>query len=338
MSRRKLLLLFTMLVLAGGVAAHLAYKERIEQRQLIALEKPLTTAFNIKIPRGTSLAGIAELVAANAPVSKREFIALAHRLNVASSLQAGTYHFSSGETVEAVLRNMAAGKVHMERITLIEGRTYTDILAQLAQDQRLSQQLPTMSTDDVRRALNIEQKNLEGLFLPETYFFEPGSSDLSILRRAHRRLKKTLDTHWKNRKDKGALKTPYEALILASIVEKETGKASERPLIASVFTNRLLAGIRLQADPTVIYGLGDRFNGNLTRRHLREKTPYNTYVRAGLTPTPIALAGEAAIVAALNPTDSDYYYFVATGDGGHYFSKNLREHNNAVNRYQRRRK
>lgn len=182
-------------------------------------------------------------------------------------------------------------------------------------------------------------ESLEGMFLPETYFFQRGDSDLDVLRRAWRGMQTTLDELWDSRADGGIFKNKYEALTLASIVEKETGAAEERPLIASVFVNRLKKNIPLQADPTVIYGLGEQFDGNLTRAHLRDKENlFNTYRRRGLTPTPIALPGKAAIAAVLNPPETKYYYFVATGDGKHKFSATLREHNNAVNKYQRRRR
>lgn len=333
---RRFLLAALLLSIAATAATAAFWHWRQEQEQLQALQQPLPAAARLHIPRGTSLSKIADLAAEQMPVSPPMFTRLARRLNVAQSLQAGVYDFPAGITVETVLRDIAAGKVVVEKIALIEGRRFADWRSQLAQDQRLEQQLPAMSDDDIRRALNISETHLEGLFLPDTYHFQPHDSDLSILRRARRQMQQFLDKHWEARQDGDLLKTPYEALILASIVEKETGKAEERPLIASVFLNRLRKGIRLQADPTVIYGLGDEFDGNLTRAHLRRHdTPYNTYMRAGLPPTPIAIPSAAAIQAVLNPADSDYYYFVATGDGGHYFSKTLREHNNAVNRYQR---
>ena len=303
------------------------------------LARPLPDMQAVRIPRGSSLRAIANIAqAAGAPLSAAEFVALARRLRVDDSLQAGVYRFSTGQSVEDMLHAIAVGKVVVEKITFIEGTTFAAMRDKLIKDKRLRHVLPALSDDALRATLNIAAASLEGLFLPDTYFFNDGDTDLSVLRRAHQRLQQALAKHWQTRTDGGVYKTPYDALILASIVEKETGKGEERELIASVFVNRLRKGIRLQADPTVIYGLGARFDGNLTRRHLREDTPYNTYVHAGLTPTPIALVGEAAIYAALHPAESDYYYFVATGDGMHYFSKSLREHNNAVNRYQRRRK
>jgi UPF0755 protein len=173
------------------------------------------------------------------------------------------------------------------------------------------------------------------LFFPDTYNFSSGSSDLAVLKRAYQLMQRNLEESWKNRAANLPFDTPYQALILASIVEKETGKASDRAMIASVFVNRLRKKMLLQTDPTVIYGIGDKFDGNLRRRDLQTDTPYNTYTRAGLTPTPIALPGLAAIQAALHPAQSNALYFVARGDGSSYFSSTLAEHNNAVNRYQK---
>lgn len=342
-SRSKIRRLAFVLLLTAAAGAAFAVWQFHQQQQADALRETLSrrlaTAQTVRVPRGSSLAAIAAFVVrGGAPVSAPEFIGAARRLGVDKSLQAGVYRFAKGDTVEKILQNMRAGKVAIEKITLIEGRTYADIRRQLLADSRFRHELAKMDDAALLAALSITLASAEGQFLPDTYFFDEGDSDLSILRRAHRRLKTTLAKHWKTRQDGDLFATPYDALILASIIEKETGKGEERPLIASVFTNRLRAGIRLQADPTVIYGIGENFDGNLTRADLRLPTPYNTYTRAGLTPTPIALPGEASISAALHPATSDYFYFVATGDGGHYFSKNLREHNNAVNRYQRKRK
>ena len=174
----------------------------------------------------------------------------------------------------------------------------------------------------------------EGQFLPDTYAFARGTLDINILSRAHQALNEALLENWSKRSEKLPLQSPYEALILASIIEKETGKAQERPLIAGVFTKRLKKGMKLQTDPTVIYGMGDNYKGNIRKKDLREDTPYNTYVHKGLTPTPISLAGKAAIHAATHPDEQGYLYFVAKGDGSHYFSKTLKEHNAAVRKYQ----
>jgi UPF0755 protein len=189
------------------------------------------------------------------------------------------------------------------------------------------------SEADLRAALGLEH-SLEGWLFPDTYRFTPGTADIDILKRAHAVMKKRLADAWSTRDATIPLKSSYEALILASIVEKETGQASERPLIASVFMNRLKRSMRLQTDPTVIYGMGDRFDGNIRKRDLSADTPWNTYTREGLPPTPIAMPGMASLRAATHPTESDYLYFVARGDGSHEFSRTLEEHNRAVAKYQ----
>ncbi|MGU9951704.1 MAG: endolytic transglycosylase MltG [Gammaproteobacteria bacterium WSBS_2016_MAG_OTU1] len=337
--KKVVLWLGSLAVLAIAAGAGWTYYQKHLTATIFArqIERPI--GFNI--PRGASLRDIAEInINAGAPISITEFIILAQKLQIAAKLQAGRYQFAKGDTMRDVLVAIAEGKVApAERITIIEGTSYRDLRELLKNDIRLKKILAGMDEAEIRRTLQIKYSSLEGIFLPETYFFTPGDSDLDILKRAYQSMEKTLQTLWEKHVDKGIIKTPYEALVLASIVEKETGAAEERPLIASVFINRLRKGIRLQADPTVIYGLGTQFDGNLTRPHLRDKNNvYNTYMHRGLTPTPIALPGKAAIDAVLNPADTDLYYFVASGGGRHVFSKTLREHNNAVNKYQRRRK
>jgi UPF0755 protein len=198
----------------------------------------------------------------------------------------------------------------------------------------VKQTLAGKSDGELRTLLGTGAEALEGWFFPDTYRFAPGTPDADILKRAHAAMKKRLADAWAARDPELALKSPYEVLILASIVEKETGQAAERPLIASVFANRLKRGMRLQTDPTVIYGMGDRFDGNIHKRDLGADTPWNTYTRDGLPPTPIAMPGAASIRAVVNPAKSDYLYFVARGDGSHEFSRSLEEHNRAVARYQ----
>ncbi|MGI9306569.1 MAG: endolytic transglycosylase MltG [Gammaproteobacteria bacterium] len=304
------------------------------------LARPLP-AFQFDIPSGATVREIAAMArAAGSPLDEKEFAAAAQKLNIAHKLQAGRYEFTAGETAGEMLSALAGGKTAPAfRITIVEGVTYKNLRDMLRGDSRLAQKLPSMKESEILRALDIERDSAEGLFLPETYFFNHGDSDFDVLRRARKGMKTLLDSLWETRQDGGLFGEKYEALTLASIVEKETGAAEERPLIASVFANRLRKGIPLQADPTIIYGLGDGFDGNLKRVHLRDKkNPYNTYARRGLTPTPIALPGKAALAAVLNPPATKYYYFVASGGGKHVFSKTLREHNNAVNKYQRRRK
>ncbi|HAH03403.1 MAG TPA: endolytic transglycosylase MltG, partial [Vibrio sp.] len=197
----------------------------------------------------------------------------------------------------------------------------------------IQQTLNDVSEKEIAQKLGIENEKLEGLFLAETYHYTYGTTDLDLLKRAHRDLMNVVNDEWENRADKLPLKSPYEALILASIIEKETAVASERERVSSVFVNRLNKRMRLQTDPTVIYGMGDSYKGNIRKKDLRTPTPYNTYTMSGLPPTPIAMAGKASINAALNPEKSNYLYFVASGTGGHVFSKSLTEHNRAVRAY-----
>ena len=218
--------------------------------------------------------------------------------------------------------------------TIIEGTTWRELRTRLETAEFLEHRISGMSDEAVRSALGIPWPSLEGAFLPDTWFASRGETDLALLGRAWRALRKVLDEAWASRAPDLTLKTPYEALILASIIEKETAVPEERPMIAGVFIRRLQRGMRLQTDPTVIYGLGEAFDGNLRRRDLRRDTPWNTYTRKGLPPTPIAMAGRAAIHAALHPAPGEALYFVATGDGRHVFSRTLGEHNRAVRRYQ----
>jgi UPF0755 protein len=217
----------------------------------------------------------------------------------------------------------------------VEGWNIREVRQELARNPRLEHRLADMTDAQMLAAIGAEEKHPEGLFFPDTYFFNPDSPDIDVLRRAYSLQQQKLQEAWETRAPGLPYKTPYEALIMASIIEKETGVPEERPLIAAVFINRLKKGMRLQTDPTVIYGLGAKFDGNLRKVDLQRDTPYNTYTRAGLPPTPIAMPGEEAILAALHPAPSNALYFVAKGNGTHQFSATLEEHNRAVNRYQK---
>ena len=294
---------------------------------------------NFTIPSGSGLAQTSralEQAGAISPGESRLFMALALLRGHERAIKAGNYRVKAGETIGDLLSKIASGTVEFEKFTIVEGSTFGEIKAQLAADPRVENLTTGMSDDEILEAVGAAEGHPEGLFLAETYLFEEGASDVTILRQAYGMMGKTLDDAWSARAPDLPFESPYEALVLASIVEKEAGRADERGLIASVFVNRLRRGMRLQADPTVIYGLGASFDGNLTRKNLRSDTPYNTYTRGGVPPTPIALPGPDAVAAVLAPPETKYYYFVATGEGGaHYFSQNLREHNNAVNKYQR---
>ncbi|WP_339387348.1 endolytic transglycosylase MltG [Vibrio caribbeanicus] len=248
-------------------------------------------------------------------------------------LKAGTYQLEAGMTLKQAIQLFQEGKEHQFSITFVEGSTFQDWLEVFKNTPYLKHQIEHLNEKQIADKLGLSHDKLEGLFLAETYHYTYGTSDLDILQRASLRLKKMLDRYWTDRQEDLPLESPYDALILASIIEKETAIDSERNRVASVFINRLNKRMRLQTDPTVIYGMGDKYDGNIRKRDLRNPTPYNTYTILGLPPTPIAMIGEASIVAALNPEKSPYLYFVASGKGGHVFSKTLTEHNRAVRAY-----
>ncbi|CAM3651889.1 putative aminodeoxychorismate lyase [Vibrio aerogenes CECT 7868] len=248
-------------------------------------------------------------------------------------IKAGTYQIHPGESFKVILSRFVAGDEFQFSITMIEGSRFKDWLNKLSQSPHLQHTLSGLTEPEIAEKLGISHKKLEGLFLAETYHFTDGTSDLDILQRAHVKLNQVLNQAWQNKAEHLPLKSPYEALILASIIEKETSVDAERKRIASVFVNRLNKKMRLQTDPTVIYGMGDQYNGNIRKKDLRTPTPYNTYVIRGLPPTPIATVGVASLQAVMNPEKTNYLYFVASGQGGHVFSKSLSEHNRAVRNY-----
>lgn len=297
---------------------------------------PLPKAATFEVARGTPLPGIvSDLqglgIRTGTPLYWR---VLARQMDVAGKLHAGEYALDPGITPRGLFEKMAAGDVIQHKFTIVEGWTFAQLRDALAQDGMIEHSLAGRADSDIMKDLGSGGAPAEGWFLPQTYQFVKGMSDLDILRRAHKAMKQTLDRLWNSRAQDLPLKTPYEALILASIVEKETGQAAERPVIAGVFEHRLKIGMRLQTDPTVIYGLGSRYDGKIHTRDLETDTPYNTYTRAGLTPTPIALPGAASIEAVLHPAPTDALYFVARGDGTHEFSATLEAHNRAVAKYQ----
>ncbi|KUI98692.1 endolytic transglycosylase MltG [Vibrio sp. MEBiC08052] len=250
-----------------------------------------------------------------------------------AKIKVGTYQVHSGESLHSALQRFTTGDEYQFTITLIEGSRLQDVLQKLAAEPYLRHEIQSMSEAEIAKRLSIDESKLEGLFLAETYHYTAGTSDIEILKRANQKLTSILQHAWDIRQSGLPLRSPYEALTLASIIEKETAIKDERQLIASVFINRLNKKMRLQTDPTVIYGMGERYDGNIRKKDLLTPTPYNTYVIYGLPPTPIAMVGKASIHAALNPEVSDYLYFVASGNGGHVFSKSLAEHNAAVKRY-----
>ena len=263
--------------------------------------------------------------------------ALAEQLRVASKLHAGEYALTPGLTPRQLLLNIAAGKVLQRNFTIVDGWTFAQLRTALAATPLLVQAGAALDDAALMRRIGAGGEAPEGRFLPETYAWVKGDSDLDLLRRAHHAMTQTLAGLWRERAADLPLASPYEALILASIVEKETGRADERARIAGVFVRRLRLHMLLQTDPSVIYGMGSTYAGNIRKSDLEMDTPYNTYTRAGLPPTPIALPGKAALQATLHPADGTALYFVARGDGGHVFASTLAEHNRNVDCYQRRR-
>jgi len=250
-------------------------------------------------------------------------------------IKAGSYEISQGTTPRGLLDKLVRGDEALRAVTLVEGWTFKQMRVALSKAEQLGQETQRLEPDLIMKALGEPGLHPEGRFFPDTYTYAKGSSDLAVLARAMRAMDKKLEAAWSQRAPDTPLKTPEQALILASIVEKETGRPSDRAQIAGVFSNRLRIGMMLQTDPTVIYGLGDAFDGNLRRRHLLADTPWNTYTRTGLPPTPIAMPGKAALLAAVQPANTKALYFVARGDGTSQFSTSLDEHNRAVNKYQR---
>jgi len=293
------------------------------------------TPFEFTLKRGSSLKSAAhQLQQAGGLNNEWLFVMLGRGLRKASQIKPGNYQLEREVTPLQLLSMISKGQVEQSSITLIEGNTFKEIREVLNADSTLRHDSANMSDAEILKQIGAGERAAEGLFFPDTYNYVKGSSDLKLLKRAYQLMQRHLQESWKKRDANLPFDTPYEALILASIVEKETGQPSDRPMIASVFINRLRKHMRLQTDPTVIYGLGEKFDGNLRKRDLLKDAPYNTYTREGLTPTPIALPGLAAIRAVLHPAPSKALYFVARGDGTSQFSSTLIEHNNAVNQYQ----
>lgn len=295
---------------------------------------PLPLQFDLR--PGSSLRGAAkQMKRAGVLQHARPFVAMARLLGEAGNIKAGNYELNEPVTPYRLLRKITAGEVTQVAIKFVEGWTFREMRIALDNHPDIAHATRGLADDEILRRLSVEEASPEGLFFPDTYHFAKGSSDLRVLRRAYRLMQSYLQKHWAARSPDLPLKTPYEALILASIIEKETGKGEERGLVAAVFLNRLSKRMLLQADPTVIYGLGNAFDGNLRKRDLLTDTPHNTYVRVGLPPSPIAMPGLQSLAAALRAPESDVLYFVSRGDGSSHFSRTLGEHERAVTKYQR---
>jgi UPF0755 protein len=293
--------------------------------------------FEFTVERGTSLKALSRKLADAGLFSEPySFWLLGKFSNDANLIQAGRYRLTKPISPTELLQKLNDGDVVKVAITFIEGVTFKKMRESLEAHPDIKATLKGSLAKDVLKKLGASEAYPEGLFFPDTYQFSPGTTDLDILRASYQSMQRKLNDAWASRATGLPYKSAYEALIMASIIEKETGRADERPEIAAVFVNRLRLPMRLQTDPTVIYGLGEKFDGNIRKRDLTTDTPYNTYTRDGLPPTPIAMPGLASIQAALNPANSDKLYFVATkhGDGSHAFSSNLADHNRAVSKYQ----
>lgn len=303
------------------------------------LHQPMDTrqaTLDLSIEPGTSPKAIAQAVAdAGAQTSPTLLYAWFRLSGQSRQMRAGSYEIAPGTSPQRLLSMLVRGEESLRTVTIVEGWNWRQVRQALAKAESLQADSRTLSDDAVMAKLGRPGVAPEGRFYPDTYSYAKGASDLAVLQRAMKAMDKHLQQAWEARQPGAALQSPEQALILASIVEKETGKAQDRAQISGVFNNRLRIGMRLQTDPTVIYGLGEAFDGNLRRVHLTTDTPWNTYTRAGLPPTPIAMPGKAALLAAVQPAKTAAIYFVAKGDGTSHFSATLDEHNRAVNRYQR---
>ena len=297
-----------------------------------------TASADVSIEPGTSARGVAQVVAQSGVKVEPELLYAWFRLSGdGRRIKAGSYEVERGTTPRSLLRKLVLGEESLRTVVMVEGWTFRQVREALAKADQLTPDVANLSDEAIMQKLGRPGLHPEGRFFPDTYSYSKGSSDLKLLARAMRAMDKHLQAAWDVRAPDTALKSADQALVLASIVEKETGRAADRPTIAAVFTNRLRLGMMLQTDPTVIYGMGAKFDGNLRRKDLQADTPWNTYTRNGLPPTPIAMPGKDALMAAVTPAPSKALYFVARGDGSSEFSANLEAHNRAVDKYQRKR-
>jgi UPF0755 protein len=291
----------------------------------------------IEIEKGDSFQQITnKLIAQEIAINSFWFKIIATQNNAFKKLKIGEYELTPGLTMPGILALFVSGKTKQYAITFPEGWSFQQIFQEIEKNQNLEHTITNVKDEILCSQIGINSKSLEGELFPDTYFFEKHTSDVALLTRAYEKMQSVLQQEWQKRDENVPFKTPYEALILASIVEKETGVKTERPMIAGVFIRRLEQDMKLQTDPTVIYGMGGNYHGDITYQDLKAATAYNTYVNKGLPPTPIAMPGREAIVAVLHPDHSDSLYFVARGDGSHVFSSSLKAHNLAVNTFQRK--
>ncbi len=328
---RKLLLFFLFLTVLGA-ALFVLWAVR---------PLPMTGqgAIEFEVRAGSSArSAMRQMANAGVPANPWLMEALARLSGRGNRLKAGYYELKPGTSPHALIGQLVRGEQAQAAVTIVEGWTFRQMREAIAAQPKLRHETKGLSDRELMQRIGAEHEHPEGLFFPDTYLYVKGSTDVAIFRKAYALMRERLQTVWDGRDPTLPYKSPYEALIMASIIEKETGRGEDRGLGAAVFVNRLRIGMLLQTDPTVINGIGERFDGNIRKRDLITDTPYNTYTRRGLPPTPIALPGADSLAAAFNPAQSDALYFVARGDGTSHFSRTLEEHNRAVDRYQRGRR
>lgn len=329
----KITALIFFLLGAAGSWVWLDYQNASTKAAII--QKPV----HIEIKKGESFNRITQkLIEHNVAINPYWFKFIAYQKKVTGKLKAGEYTLNPGLKIPELLELFVLGKSRQYSITFPEGWSFKEIRQEIQRNPLIAQTLNDMSNEAIMEKIDADYNYPEGLFFPDTYFFEKNMTDLSLLQRAYQKMQRVLTSEWDKKEEGLPLESPYQALILASIVEKETGTVHERPVIAGVFIQRLLKGMLLQTDPTVIYGMGESYKGNIRSKDLVTPTPYNTYVIKGLPPTPIAMPGQDSIHAVLHPEKTENLYFVARGDGSHVFSPTLKEHNRAVNIFQRKKR
>ncbi len=302
------------------------------------LDQPMTleeSPMVFTVNAGDSMKAISHRLSKTGAYPHPEFLRMSAKIRkLDNKIQVGEYHLTEGMTPNDFLTMVTEGNVVQHSVVLVEGLTFRQFLEALAAKDDLKKELTDLTDDQIMARLGKAGEHPEGRFFPDNYFYTSDSSDLDILKRAYQAMEKMTTERWEKREKDLPYKNIYEAMTMASIIEKETGRADERPTIAGVFVRRLKKGMKLQTDPTVIYGIGPEYDGNITRKHLKTDTPYNTYTRKGLPPTPIAMFGTASFEAALHPEEGNALYFVAKGDGSHHFSATFKEHDKAVTKYQ----
>ncbi|ORU89765.1 MAG: aminodeoxychorismate lyase [Cycloclasticus sp. symbiont of Poecilosclerida sp. M] len=328
---KRILTITSLLCIIASAWIWFSYQSSIDSTHISSESGPVV----LVVKPGDSLNNVINKLLRRQAIDPTWFKILVKLEEAENKIQAGEYEFSTGTTPRQILDVLRLGKVNQYKVSIIEGQTFFQVIKQLHQHKVLKRTLPTNGTmREYAKQLGLSEENLEGSLMPETYFFVKGTRDKEIVLRAHKALRVFIKKAWEKREKNKHIKTPYEALILASIVERETAVADERKRIAGLFLSRLEIGMKLQTDPTVIYGMGSRYKGDIRFRDLRQDTPYNTYTRYGLPPTPIAMAGKASIDAVFHPNKTKSLYFVSRGDGTHVFSETLKQHNAAVDKYQ----